>query len=154
MRKRRTMWPCPALVVALATMVATTAPAQADPQSPLGQTVIAARSASTCGPLQSDPLVERVASMANQSTSDYMSHRSAAVPFTDPLPALSTLGYVGAKAVQFSGYGATQSDAVHALMLQWQASRPDCSYTQFGTSTWHDAAGFELASVILTTPAR
>jgi hypothetical protein len=140
-------------VAALAVSALTAAPSQADPQSPLGQAVIAARSASACAPLQSDPLVERVAAMANQSTSDYIAHRSAAVPFTDPLPALSTIGYSGAKAIQLTGYGATQADAVRGLMFQWQALKPDCSYTQFGTSTWHDDAGFDLASAILVTPA-
>lgn len=131
----------------------TPTPAHAEPQSALAQAVITARATSTCTPLQSDPLVERAAAMANLSSSDYISFRSAAVPFTDPMPALSTIGYHAAKALLLSGYGATQADALHGLMLQWQAAEPDCSYTQFGTSTWHDDAGFELASVVLTTPA-
>ncbi len=91
--------------------------------------------------------------MANQASSDYISHRSAAVPFTDPLPALSTIGYAGQKALLLSGYAPTQALAMHALILQWQGIKPDCSYTQFGSSTWHDPAGFDLASVVLATPA-
>lgn len=153
MRRQRMLPICSIPMAALTISALTVAPSEADSQSPLGQAVIAVRSASACAPLQSDPLVERVAAMANQSTSDYIAHRSAAVPFTDPLPALSTIGYSGTKAIQLSGYGATQADAVHGLMLQWQAFKPDCSYTQFGSSTWHDDAGFDLASVILVRPA-
>ncbi|OPX11955.1 hypothetical protein B1790_05765 [Mycobacterium sp. AT1] len=141
------------MLAGLAVSVQTAAPSRAEPQSALGQAIIAARATSACAPLQSDPLVERTAAMANQSSSDYMSFRSAAVPFTDPLPALSTIGYHAAKALQLTGYGATRAEALHGLMLQWQAAPPDCSYTQFGTSTWHDDSGFELASAILTTPA-
>jgi hypothetical protein len=142
----------PLALLALATLGA--APASADQQSSLGQAVVAARSASACAPLQPEPLVERVAQMANRSTGDYIAHRSAAVPFTNPLPVLSTIGYSGSKGLLLSGYGATEAAALHALMLQWQGLKPDCSYTQFGASTWHDDAGYDLASVVLATPTQ
>lgn len=153
MRHYRLLSKSSALLVTLAMSLATAAASQADSQSPLSEAITAIRSASDCPALQSDPLVERVAAMANQSTSDYISHRSAAVPFTDPMPALSTIGYSGAKAILLSGYGMTPSDAMHGLVLQWQGLKPDCSYQQFGTSTWHDDGGFDLASVVLATPA-
>ena len=153
MRRRRLLSMSSVPLAALVTLTPVAPPAQADPQSSLGQAIVALRSASSCPALQSDPLVTRVAAMASQSTNDYITHRSAAVPFTDPLPALSTIGYAGAKALLLSGYGPTQSDALHALVLQWQGLKPDCSYQQFGTNTWHGDAGFELASVVLATPA-
>jgi hypothetical protein len=144
--------PATASVAMLAFSMLAIAPASADPQSPLAEAVVAVRSASACPPLQSEPLVERVAAMANQQTSEYMAHRSAAVPFTDPLPPLSTIGYSGSKALLLSGYGATDAEALHALMLQWQVHKPDCSYSHYGTSAWHDPADYHLASVVLAAP--
>lgn len=136
-----------ALVTAAAAVMAP--PLMADPESTLAQALHTARSASQCPPLQSDPFVQRVAEMALQNTSDYISHRTAAVPFTDPMPALKVIGYTGSKAVLLSGYGASDADAVHGLILQGYALIPDCSYTQYGTSAIRDAGGFNLTSVVL-----
>lgn len=153
MRQHRTAHVTVVQVAVFTIWITTAVPSAADPGSPLGQAVTAARSASACPSLQSDPRVERVAQMANQATSDYIAHRSAAVPFTDPLPALSTVGYPGSKGLVLAGYGVTEANALHGLMLEWQAFKPDCSYTQFGSSTLRDGGGFNLASVVLATPA-
>jgi uncharacterized protein YkwD len=142
------------LISALAAAVATVmAPqAMADPVSTLTSAVDTVRSASQCPPLQSDPLVERAAQMATQQTSDYVSHRSAAVPFTDPMPALKTIGYTGKTALMVSGYGTSEADAVHGVLLEGRELIPNCSYTQYGVSATRDDGGFNLASLVLAAP--
>jgi len=90
--------------------------------------------------------------MGMQATSDYISHRSAAVPFTDPMPALKTIGYTGSKALLLSGYGSDETDAIHGLVLEGRELIPNCSYTQYGVSAARDDAGFNLASVVLAAP--
>jgi hypothetical protein len=149
MHNRRTVHPLAisALAVALATAMAP--PAIADPRSTLTSAVDAARSATPCLPLQADPIAERAAQMALQATSDYINHRSAAIPFTDPMPALKTIGYTGSKALLLSGYGADEADAIHGLLLEGRESIPSCSYTQYGVSATRDDAGFTLTSVVL-----
>jgi hypothetical protein len=87
--------------------------------------------------------------MVTQATSDYISHRSAAVPFTDPMPALKTIGYTGKKALLLSGYGASEGDAVRGLLLQGRESIPSCSYTQYGMSATRDDRGFNLVALVL-----
>lgn len=87
--------------------------------------------------------------MANQQTVEYFNHRSAAVPFTDPMPALTAIGYKGNKAMLLSGYGANAGDAVGALMLQWSARKPDCSWNTVGLATLDTDTGLNLASVVL-----
>jgi hypothetical protein len=147
MQHRRT-----AHLIAISALAIATAMAPrviADPVSSLTSAVDAARSASNCPPLRSDPLVERAAQIAMQQSSDYISHRSAAVPFTDPGPALKTIGYTGSKAVLLSGYGASEADAVQALILQGHALIPNCQYTQYGVSAARDSGGFNLTSVVL-----
>ncbi|MCX2930684.1 hypothetical protein ORI20_10375 [Mycobacterium sp. CVI_P3] len=126
---------------------------RADPSTTLTQATVAARAASNCPPLQWNPLVERGAAMANLASAGYISHRSAAVPFTDPLPALATIGYAGSKGLMLSGYGATEAEALQAVLLQYQAFKPDCAYSQFGTDLSRTDKGSVLASVILTVPA-
>lgn len=136
-----------ALTIATATVMAPLV--MADPVSTLTSAVDTVRSASQCPPLQSDPLVERAAQMATQATSDYISHRSAAVPFTDPMPALKTIGYTGSTALLLSGYGTSEADAVHGLILQGRELIPNCQYTQYGVSATRDDGGFNLTSVVL-----
>jgi hypothetical protein len=87
--------------------------------------------------------------MAMQATSDYISHRSAAVPFTDPMPALKTIGYEGSNALLLSGYGTDEADAIHGLLLEGREAIPNCSYTQYGVSSMRDDGGFNLTSVVL-----
>jgi hypothetical protein len=149
MRDRRTahLIAISGLAVAMATVMAP--PAIADPLSALTGAVDTARGTSRCPPLQSDPLVERAAQMAVQATSGYINHRTAAIPFTDPMPALKTIGYPGSKALLLSGYGTDDADAIQGLLLQGRESIPNCSYTQYGVSATRDDGGFTLTSVVL-----
>jgi hypothetical protein len=139
-----------ALIGATATVLAPAA--MADPQSTLTRAVDSVRSGSRCPPLRSDPFVVRAAQMAMQATSDYISHRTAAVPTGDPMPALKTIGYTGTKAILLSGYGTDEADAIHGLLLEGRESIPNCSYTQYGVSATRDDGGFNLTSVVLAAP--
>jgi hypothetical protein len=139
-----------ALLATLAS-VATAGPASAEPLPSLTSAIDSVRASSSCSPLVSDPLVVRSAELATQETSDYLSHRSAAVPFSDPLPALKTIGYPGGKAVLLSGYGENEIDSVHGLVLQALSKVPDCGFTQYGVNASFEA-GFVLTSVVLAGP--
>jgi hypothetical protein len=152
MRHRRTGHLIAVLAAAVGTAIATAPLVVADPVTTLTRAVDAARGASRCAPLQSDPLVERATQMATQQTSDYIGHRSPAVPFTDPMQALKTIGYTGSKAILLSGYGMSEADAAQGLILQGHALIPDCQYTQYGVDAMRDSGGFNLTSVILAAP--
>lgn len=131
--------------------VTTADTASAEPSSNLADAVTSIRAASSCPPLQQDPLVKRAAEMAAQETIDYVGHRTAAVPFSDPVPALRTIGHSGAKGVLLSGYGSNERDALTGLILQGPKDIADCTYTQFGASTrWQD--GFVYTAVVLAHP--
>jgi hypothetical protein len=149
MRNRRTpdIIAISALAMAMATVMAP--PAMADPLSTLTSAVDTVRGASRCPSLQSDPLVERAAQMAMQATSGYINHRTAAIPFTDPMPALKTIGYTGSEALLLSGYGTDDADAIDGLLIEGRESIPNCSYTQYGVSATRDDGGFTLTSVVL-----
>jgi hypothetical protein len=142
-----------AVAALLATMatVATAGPASAEPLPSLTSAIDSVRASSACPPLVSDPLVVRSAELATQETSDYLSHRSAAVPFSDPLPALKTIGYPGNKADLLTGYGENEIDSIHGLVLQALAKAPDCSFTQYGVNASFED-GFVLTSVVLAGP--
>lgn len=142
------------VVTSLALGLATAPQCTADPASTtLAEAVSAARSTSNCPGLQWDPLVQRAAQLANQSTSDYVATRTGAVPFTDPMPALKAIGYpASGKGMVLAGYGATEADALQGLILQYQAFKPDCSYTAAGVDAVRDAAGFNLAAAVLVAP--
>jgi hypothetical protein len=152
MQRRRTVHLIAISALGVATATVMAPPVMADPGSTLTSAVDTVRSASQCPPLQSDPLVERAAQMATQTTSDYISHRSAAVPFTDPMPALKTIGYTGKTALLVSGYGTSEADAVHGVLLEGRELIPNCSYTQYGVSATRDDGGFNLASLVLAAP--
>jgi hypothetical protein len=152
MQRRRTVHLIAISALGVATATVMARPVMADPGSTLTSAVDTVRSASQCPPLQSDPLVERAAQMATQTTSDYISHRSAAVPFTDPMPALKTIGYTGKTALLVSGYGTSEADAVHGVLLEGRELIPNCSYTQYGVSATRDDGGFNLASLVLAAP--
>lgn len=141
------------VVMSLALGLAAAPQCVADPTSTLSEAVSAARSASNCPGLQWDPLVQRAAQMANQSTSDYVGARTGAVPFTDPMPALKAIGYpANGKGMVLAGYGATEAAALRGLVLQYQALKPDCSYTAAGVDAIRDAAGLNLVAAVLVAP--
>ena len=126
--------------------------ASAEPESNLTSAVDTIRSASRCPPLLPDPLVQRVATMATHSTSDYISHRSAAVPFSDPMPALKTIGYAGSDGQLISGYGSNETDAIHGLVVTGSDAVANCAYTQYGVSSEQTEEGFTLTAVVLAAP--
>lgn len=140
-----------AAVTAGVVVLATAAPASAEPLPSLTSAIDSVRGSSDCPPLVSDPLVVRSAEMATKETSDYLNHRSAQVPFTDPLPALKTVGYPGTRAYLLSGHGATEIDSIHGLILQALKQVPDCGFTQYGVNASHED-GFVLTSVVLAGP--
>jgi len=133
----------------LAASAQMSSPASAEPETSLTSAVDAARG--SCPPLRSDPLVVRAAQLANRGTADYITHRSAASPVSDPMPALRTVGYAGSKARLLSGYGTNERDAIHGLVVQGYKTIPDCSFTQYGADV-HQEEGFVLTSVILAAP--
>lgn len=141
-------------VAAILTLLSiTTAPmASADPTADLAQAVNSARSASNCPALQSNPLAENVARMATQNTVDYIAHRVAAVPFTDPMPALKAIGYTGAKAILLAGFGSAEADAVQGVLLYGRDNIPDCTLTQYGLSSTLDDDGNSVMSVVMAAP--
>lgn len=141
------------LVTAAAIAITTTAPlAAADPANELAAAVATERAAAHCPPLQSDPLVTRVAQLASENTREYAVFRTAAVPFTDPLPALATVGHPASKAILLSGYGSSAADALRGVVLNYRAAQPDCTFTQSGTDVQQDDTGAYIASVVLATP--
>lgn len=141
-----------AVAIAAMTLTATAPAAGADPETELAAAMSTERAAANCPPLQSVPAVEQVARMASQNTREYAAHETAAVPFTDPMLALSTIGHPASQALLLSGYGANPTDAVHGAVLQYRAWKPDCSYTQQGVSLLPDDAGDYIASVVLVAP--
>lgn len=141
-----------AILVLSVAPAAVAAVASADPVSYLTSAVDTIRSASQCPPLQPDPLVQRAAEMATKGTSDYVSHRSAAVPFSDPMPALKTIGYTGSKGKLISGYGSNETDAIHGVIVTGTDTIANCAYTHYGVSSEQDDQGFTLTAVVLAAP--
>lgn len=133
-----------------ATVTATATPAAAHPSSELTAVLNAERSAALCPPLQAEAAVEQVAHMASQNNLKYAAFQTAAVPFTDPMPALTTIGHPASKALLLSGYGSSSTDALHFVTLSYRALKPDCSYTQYGGSVLQNDAGHYFVSVVLT----
>ena len=129
-------------------------PASADPVASLTNVVDTIRSASGCPPLHADSLVMRVAEMATHATSDYIHHRTAAVPFDgDAMPALKTIGYPGGTAMLMQGYGDNETKAIHglALLARDPGAIPNCAYTQYGVSALQDE-GAVFTAVLLAGP--
>jgi len=113
--------------------------AAADPTESLRAAVVAARGASSCGPLRPDPTVDRVAQGVVKSTDVWIDHTSRAVPETDAVPILRDLGYAVDKAAILSSATDDAGTAIKALVLQGFARIPDCSYTSFGVATAYNA---------------
>ena len=129
-------------------------PVSAEPLASLTNVVATIRGASGCSPLQADPLVTRVAEMATRATSDYIHHRTAAIPFDgNAMPALKTIGYGGGNALLMQGYGDNETKAVHglALLARDPAAIPKCTYTQYGISAIEDD-GAVFTAVLLAGP--
>lgn len=136
---------CVALVTSLSASLPT---ASADPASNLAAAVGIALA--HCPARQPDPLVERAAQMALHETDDYITHRSAYVPFTDPVPALKAIGFQGDKAVLFSGHGTAEADSIKGLIMEGANSFNDCDYKRFGSAALYNSDhGYYLTSLVL-----
>lgn len=134
----------------LACMVVAGVPAMAmaAPSNQIAAAVENIRSGSGCAPLQPSPVVQRTADLALQESSDYMSFRSATVPFDDPMPALKTAGFDGTKAILLSGFGTDYASALRGALLQGHKAFHDCAYSFYGASSGLDASG-TLVSIVL-----
>ncbi|MGB8407428.1 MAG: hypothetical protein WCE30_25535 [Mycobacterium sp.] len=134
-------------LVAFSTASVSMAPlAVADSGDTLRAALLAARAAS-CGPLRSDPLVEKTAAEVNESTDKWINHEARTEPEADALPRLKDLGYGGSKATILTGAGATAADSIKVVLLQGYLAVPDCSYTDYGVSALHNTS----KDMILTT---
>ncbi|MUL64542.1 hypothetical protein BOO86_08725 [Mycobacterium sp. CBMA 234] len=123
--------------------------AVADSVDTLRAALVAARAVS-CGPLQSDPRVERTALEVNESTDKWINHDARTEPEADALPRLKDLGYGGSKAAILYGAGATAADSIKVVLLQGYRDIPDCSYTNYGVSALHNAStGRILTTIVL-----
>jgi hypothetical protein len=118
----------------------------ADSTDSLRAAVMAARG-TACGPLRSNPVVDQAAAEINLTTDRWINFASRATPETDPMARLKDLGYGGSKATVLSGAAKTAGEAIKGTLLQGFAKLPDCSYTDLGVSTLHNAR----KDLVLTT---
>lgn len=145
-RRRFQRGMCLALLAFTTASVSMAPSAVADSSDTLRAALLAARAAS-CGPLRSDPLVEKTAAEVNESTDKWVNHDARVEPEADALPRLKDLGYGGSKAAILTGAGATDADSIKAVLLQGYLKIPDCSYTDYGVSALHNTS----KDMILTT---
>jgi len=122
--------------------------AVADSSDTLRAALLAARGAS-CGPLRSDPLVEKTAAEVNASNDKCLNHEARVVPEPDALPRLKDLGYGGSKAAILTGAGATDANSIKALLLQGYLKIPDCSYTDYGVSALHNTSKDMILTIVV-----
>jgi hypothetical protein len=157
-RSTRTATRVAVVTTMIATLVAAGTPsapaANADPAEYLRDALVQARAGSSCGPLNPDPIAERVAAIANQSYPEWLAHMSTTPPITDPLPGLRELGYTGNKGKFLGGVSKkTEADAIKGVLLEGYAAIPDCSYTDYGVHMlWDEASGYTMAAVVLAGP--
>jgi len=145
-RRRFQRGMCLALLAFTTASVCMAPSAVADSSDTLRAALLAAR-AGSCGPLRSDPLVEKTAAEVNESTDKWINHDARVEPEADALPRLKDLGYGGSKAAILTGAGATNADSIKAVLLQGYLKIPDCSYTDYGVSALHNTS----KDMILTT---
>ncbi|OBB27329.1 hypothetical protein A5792_25495 [Mycolicibacterium peregrinum] len=132
------------------------APASADPNSSFTQAVVAARAASSCQPLKYDPNLERAAGIVNRSTESYFETTSAVIPADtapQPLPILKDLGSPAGRATLLQGASKAGGMEVKGAIVQGYTIIPDCSYTDFGTSTlYSQSTGYTMVVAVLAGP--
>jgi hypothetical protein len=135
-------------VLATTATVSMAPSAVADSSDTLRAALLAARGAS-CGPLRSDPLVEKTAAEVNASNDKWLNHEARVVPEPDALPRLKDLGYGGSKAAILIGAGATDANSIKALLLQGYLKIPDCSYTDYGVSALHNTSKDMILTIVV-----
>jgi hypothetical protein len=140
-----------AVVAAMAILTASillAPPAIANSADALRSAMMSVRSAS-CGPLRSDPLVEKTAEIVNRSEDLWLNQDGRAVPLSDPLPTLKDLGYGGAKATQFQGAAHNESASIKGLLIEGYLAWPDCSYRTYGVSVLKNRTTDYILSVVV-----
>ncbi|MGV0037069.1 hypothetical protein [Mycobacterium colombiense] len=128
--------------------------ATADFADNLRDAVTQARQGSPCGALRPEPLADQTAAIAVRSTGNYLDHNARVIPVSDPLPILKDLGLDAGRAKLLQGAGQTEADAIKAILITGYKELPDCSYTQYGTSTSPNSnlGGWYLSTVVLAGP--
>lgn len=143
-------------LASLVTTVSVAVPAAAQPDDAFTAAVTAARSASSCDPLRYDPTLERAAGIVNSSTESYFDMTSAVIPADtapQPLPILKDLGSPAGRATLLQGASATPGMDIKGAIVQGYATIPDCSYTDFGTSTiYSESTGYSMVVAVLAGP--
>jgi hypothetical protein len=127
-------------------------PAMADPASSFTAAITAARGAS-CPPLRYDPTLQRAADIVNRSTEAYFDTTAPVTPADSkpqPMPILKDFGSNASKAILLQGASINGGEAIKGAVVQGFATIPDCSYTDFGTSTiYSEATGYTLVVAVL-----
>lgn len=118
-----------------------------------------ARGGTSCGALQSDPIVERVAEAINRSTDLYLDHDATETPLDDPRPGLQALGYGGKHAALLRGVDQTEAGAIKEALLEGAAPLhgdppgiSNCALKDFGVSVRYNEAKGYLTSAVLAGP--
>jgi hypothetical protein len=142
--KSRGMFISATVFTTIGVMAAPTA--AADVPDSLRAAVAAARG-TACGPLRSDPSIDKAAAQINVTTDQWINNTARSVPETDALSLLKDYGYGGDKAAILSGAAKTDVNAIKATLLQGYAKILDCSYSAFGASAMYNAK----KDLILTT---
>lgn len=159
--RRRGRWTaCFVVIVAGVPLGVALAPsAFGDSTSTFREAVASARSATSCQPLRTDPIVEQVAEVINRSLDDYLDHNATQVPIDDPLPGLKALGYHGSKAALIRGAGPSDADAIKGAVLEGNAAIngppaiPNCSYRDIGISVrYNSTKSYYLTLSVLAGP--
>ncbi|ORA11299.1 hypothetical protein BST14_18965 [Mycobacterium arosiense ATCC BAA-1401 = DSM 45069] len=128
--------------------------AHAAPSASLRNAVASAR-ATSCAPMQYNPIVEQVAEVSNRTSDNWLNKVGTHYPVTDPKSGLKDLGYGNdlnnIKGQLLNGAANTEDGAIHGVILEYVYDKfDDCSFTDFGVSMIHDEqAGFYLSSVVV-----
>lgn len=113
-------------------------PVIADPVNSLRAAIMQARGAA-CGPLRSDPLVEKAADALNRSVDGWAGLTSPIPPMDDAKPIMKDLGYRGDKVAMARGAAKVETDAIKGVLLEGHAVIPDCAYKDYGVSVIQDS---------------
>jgi hypothetical protein len=140
--------PWVAVLVLMAASVSAMPAAMADPTDGLSAALLAARGTS-CGPLNSNPMVQQAAADVNDSTDKWIDNAARAAPVKDATPLLKDLGYGGNKSAILVGAGSTAADSIKALLLQGYAKIPDCSFVDYGASSVHNDSKDQILTAVV-----
>lgn len=161
-RRAPRRWSAPVVVsVTILCMAhAPAATADSDLAPGLRTALAAARQSTSCPALRSDPIVERVAEIANRSTDDYVDNAATEQPIDDPKPGLKTLGYGGTQAALLRAAAPFEADAIKYTLLEGLVRMDktpfaisNCGYTDYGASVlYNESRGYYLTAIVLAGP--